>query len=257
MTLPQHRWPSDVHTLAIDVGGTGLKAAVLDASGQMASERARVETPYPCPPTVLIPAVVTLATSLHMRYDRVSIGFPGLVRGGLVHNLPALSRRTYLGETDPALVAAWHGFNLAGALSEAFSVPVKVANDADVQGCAVVTGQGFEFVITLGTGVGTSLFSNGILLPHLELGHTPFRKGETFEEQIGNAARKEIGNERWAVRVAKAVDAFDQFLFFDRVYLGGGNSAKLAQCPHPKAEIVSNNAGLTGGMKIWNMDIHS
>jgi polyphosphate glucokinase len=251
------RWPADVHTLAIDVGGTGLKAAVLDAAGAMATERLRVETPYPCPPTVLIPALATLATSLQTRYDRVSVGFPGLVRGGLVYNIPALSRRSYLGETDPVLVAAWHGFDLAGALSEAFSVPVKVANDADVQGCAVVTGHGFEFVITLGTGVGTSLFSNGILLPHLELGHTPFRKGESFEDQLGNAARKAVGNERWAVRVGKAIEAYDQFLFFDRVYLGGGNSAKLTASPHPKAQIVSNNAGITGGLKIWNMDIHN
>ena len=187
------RWPADVHTLAIDVGGTGLKAAVLDASGDMVTQRLRVETPYPCPPTVLIPALVTLATSLETRYDRVSVGFPGLVRGGLVYNIPALSRRSYLGETDPLLVAAWHGFDLASALSEAFSVPVKVANDADVQGCAVVTGHGFEFVITLGTGVGTSLFSNGILLPHLELGHTPFRKGETFEDQLGNAELIRVG----------------------------------------------------------------
>ena len=256
-TPPAAPWPTDVHTLAIDVGGTGLKAAVLDATGAMVTERVRVETPYPCPPTVLIPAVVTVATSLNMRYDRVSVGFPGLVRGGMVYNIPALTRRSYLGDTDPTLVAAWHGFNLGGALSEAFSVPVKVANDADVQGCAVVTGHGFEFVITLGTGVGTSLFSNGILLPHLELGHTPFRKGETFEDQLGNAARKAVGNERWAVRVGKAIEAYDQFLFFDRVYLGGGNSAKLTECPHPKAQIVSNNAGLTGGLKLWSMDIHS
>jgi polyphosphate glucokinase len=251
------RWPADVHTLAIDVGGTGLKAAVLDPQGAMVTERARVETPYPCPPTVLIPALVALAASLNAKYDRVSVGFPGLVRGGHVFNIPALSRETYLGETAPALTAQWQDYDLAAALSTAFSVPVKVANDADVQGCAVVTGQGFEFVITLGTGVGTSLFSNGILLPHLELGHAPFRKGETFEDQLGNAARKAIGNERWAGRVGKAIDAYDEFLFFDRVYLGGGNSAKLTVPPHPKAQIVSNNAGITGGLKIWSMDMHN
>jgi polyphosphate glucokinase len=260
-TDPRHgsttTWPADVRTLAIDVGGTGLKAAVLDAQGEMVTDRARVETPYPCPPTVLIPALVDMAASLDAKYDRVSVGFPGLVRGGHVYNIPALSRDSYLGETDPALHAVWHGFDLAAALSEAFSVPVKVANDADVQGCAVVSGTGFEFVITLGTGVGTSLFSNGILLPHLELGHTPFRKGESFEDQLGNAARKAVGNERWAVRVGKAIEAYDQFLFFDRVYLGGGNSAKLTQTPHPKAQIVSNSAGITGGLKIWSMDVHS
>jgi polyphosphate glucokinase len=255
--VPTTTWPDDVRTLAIDVGGTGLKAAVLNSAGEMVTDRARVETPYPCPPTVLIPALVALAASLNAKYDRVSVGFPGLVRGGHVYNIPALSRNTYLGDTDPALLAVWDNYDLAAALSRAFSVPVKVANDADVQGCAVVSGVGFELVITLGTGVGTSLFSNGILLPHLELGHTPFRKGETFEDQLGNAARKAVGNERWAIRVGKAVEAYDQFLFFDRVYLGGGNSAKLTVAPHPKAQIVSNSAGITGGLKIWSMDLHT
>ncbi len=250
-------WPANVHTLAIDVGGTGLKGAVLDHTGEMVTERAKVDTPYPCPPTVLIPELTKLAASLDSTYDRVSVGFPGLVRGGRVFNIPALSRLTYGGDADPTLVADWHGFDLAAALSESFSVPVKVANDADVQGCAVVTGNGFEFVMTLGTGVGTSLFSDGILLPHLELGHAPFRKGETVEDQLGNAARKTVGNERWEQRVLKAIDAYDQFLFFDRIYLGGGNSAKLIGPLPPKASVVSNTAGITGGLKIWSMDMHS
>jgi polyphosphate glucokinase len=251
------RWPADVHTLAIDVGGTGLKGAVLDAKGEMVTERVKIDTPYPCPPRVLIPELTSLASSLGAKYDRVSVGFPGLVRGGRVYNIPALSRLTYGGEPDPHLVEDWHGFDLAAALAEAFSVPVKVANDADVQGCAVVSGTGFEFVMTLGTGVGTSLFSNGILLPHLELGHAPFRKGETIEDQLGNAARKTVGNERWEQRVLKAVEAYDQFLFFDHIYLGGGNSAKLVGPLPPKASVVSNTAGITGGLKIWTMDVHS
>jgi polyphosphate glucokinase len=256
-TRTDSRWPAEVHTLAIDVGGTGLKGAVLDAKGEMVTERAKVDTPYPCPPTVLIPQLTSLAASLNSKYDRVSVGFPGLVRGGRVYNIPALSRDTYGGEADPKLVEDWHGFDLATALAEAFAVPVKVANDADVQGCAVVTGEGFEFVMTLGTGVGTSLFSNGILLPHLELGHAPFRKGETIEDQLGNAARKAVGNDRWQQRVLKAIDAYDQFLFFDRIYLGGGNSAKLTVPLPPKASVVSNTAGITGGLKIWTMDVHN
>jgi polyphosphate glucokinase len=253
----RHKWPADVRTLAIDVGGTGLKAAVLDAKGEMITERAKVDTPYPCPPTVLIPELTSLAASLGSTYDRVSVGFPGLVRGGRVYNIPALSRQVYGGEPDPELVEDWHGYDLATALADAFAVPTKVANDADVQGCAVVSGKGFEFVMTLGTGVGTSLFSNGILLPHLELGHAPFRKGETIEDQLGNAARKAVGNERWEQRVLKAIEAYDAFLFFDHVYLGGGNSAKLVGPLPPKASVVSNTAGITGGLRIWTMDIHN
>ena len=115
-------------------------------------------------------------------------------------------------------------------------MPVKVANDADVQGCAVVQGEGFEFVMTLGTGVGTALFLDGRLLPHIEGGHAPFRKDETFEEQLGNVARKDVGNARWGRRVVKAIAAYDRFLFFDTIYLGGGNAKHLdpEQLPHAR-----------------------
>ena len=134
---------------------------------------------------------------------------------------------------------------------------MKVANDADVQGCAVAQGEGFEFVMTLGTGVGTALFSQGVLLTHLELGHAQFRKGETFEDQLGNTARKDVGNERWGERVLKALDAYDRFLFFDHVYLGGGNSKHLKVDDLPaKATIVPNTAGILGGVRLWQMDLH-
>jgi polyphosphate glucokinase len=255
--VPQRDWPADVRTLAIDVGGSGFKAAVLDARGEMTSERVRVDTPYPCPPETFVRALSDLVAELHDPYDRVSVGFPGLVRRGLVHHIPSLSRRTYGGGPDAELVAAWDGFDLGSALRAAFAVPVKVANDADVQGCAVATGNGFELVVTLGTGVGTALFSSGVLLPHLELGHAQFRKGETFEEQLGNTPRKAVGNERWQARVLKALQAYDRFLFYDHVFLGGGNAKHLAEVPLPdNATIVPNTAGILGGLRLWDMDLH-
>jgi polyphosphate glucokinase len=250
-------WPDNVRTLAVDIGGSGFKAAVLDHEGAIVGDRVRVDTPYPCPPATFV-ATLTQLVSTVGAYDRVSVGFPGLVRHGHVYNIPSLSRRAYADtQSDPELVVAWGGYDLGGALGTAFSVPVKVANDADVQGCAVAQGEGFEFVITLGTGVGTALFSQGILLTHLELGHAQFRKGDTFEDQLGNAARKAVGNERWAVRLLKALDAYDQFLFYDHVYLGGGNSKHLEAVPLPaKATIVPNTAGILGGLKLWSMDLH-
>ncbi|MBI1376865.1 MAG: ROK family protein [Frankiales bacterium] len=247
-------WPDDVRTLAIDVGGSGFKAAVLDPGGVMLTERVRVDTPYPCPPQVLVSSLVALTDHLGV-YHRVSVGFPGLVRNGRVRNIPSLSRTAYDGETDPALEKAWRGFDLAAALREAFGVPVKVANDADVQGCAVVLGEGFEFVMTLGTGVGTALFLDGRLLPHIEGGHAPFRKDQTFEEQLGNVARKDIGNQRWAKRVTKAIDAYDRFLFFDTIYVGGGNAKHLDPEQLPThARIVDNTAGIVGGVRLWDLD---
>src|SRR5689334_17897548 len=82
-------WPADVRTLAIDVGGSAFKAAVLDAQGAMATDRLRVETPYPCPPETFVQTLSELVTGLTERYDRVSVGFPGLVRRGLVHHIPS------------------------------------------------------------------------------------------------------------------------------------------------------------------------
>ncbi len=250
--MTEQTFPADVITLSIDIGGSGIKGALLNASGEMTSERVRLETPYPCPPERLVQALKELASNF-LGFHRMSVGFPGLVRAGRVNFIPSLSKSTLEGETDPNLVAAWHNYELAEALNDAFSVPVRVANDADVQGSAVISGVGLEFVMTLGTGCGAALFYEGKLLPHLELGHAPFRKGETFEEQIGNAARKIVGKERWIKRVHKAIAAFDSFLFFDHLYIGGGNARHLdGQDFGPNVTLIENTAGILGGIKIWD-----
>ncbi len=239
-------------TLAMDVGGTGLKAALLDESGVMIGERVRVETPYPCPPQTLVGALLALAGKLQA-FDRVSTGFPGMVRAGKILEVPALSRASLGGPADPDLVRAWSGFALADALEEAFGCPVRLANDADVQGCAVSQGEGLEFVMTLGTGCGTAMFWQGQLLPHLELSHGPFRNGETYDEQLGDVTRQQIGNQRWRKRVRRAVAAFDAMLLFDHVYAGGGNAKHLHEDDlGPKGTIVSNVAGILGGIKLWD-----
>ncbi len=256
MTTATHPlgWPDDVRTLAIDIGGSGFKAAVIDPEGVMLTDRVRVETPYPCSPELLVSSLVSLTAHLGVHH-RVSVGFPGLVRNGRVRNIPSLSRTTYDGDADPVLEKAWRGYDLVAALSAAFGVPVKVANDADVQGCAVVRGEGFEFVMTLGTGVGTALFLDGRLLPHIEGGHAPFRKDQTFEEQLGNLSRKDIGNMRWGKRVVKAIAAYERFLFFDTIYLGGGNAKHLDPEQLPThARIVDNTAGIVGGVRLWDLD---
>ncbi len=238
-------------TLAIDVGGTGLKAALLDEDGAMIGERMRIATPYPCPPRTLIKALRELA-SLLPPADRVSTGFPGLVRAGLVLETPALSRASLTGPHDDILAGAWSGFNIASALEDAFAKPVRVANDADVQGCAVVQGQGLEFVMTLGTGCGTALFWQGDLLPHMELSHGPFRNGETYDEQLGDVTRQNIGHRRWRKRIQRAIDAFDAMLLFDHLYIGGGNAKHLHEDDlGDKATIVPNLAGILGGIKLW------
>ena len=225
-------WPPDVLTLAIDVGGSGLKASVLDVNGQMIADRVRIETPYPCPPTLLVDKLTELKSQLP-EANRASVGFPGLVRSGRVLNIPSLSRLEYGGPRDEAMANMWHNYDLATALADAFGIPVKVANDAD----------------------GTAVFHEGQLLPHMELSHAPSGFGGDFDDYIGNATRKEIGNKRWRKRVGKAMKTFDDFLFFDRIYIGGGNAKHLNVTDlGPKAKIVANTAGILGGIRIWDME---
>jgi polyphosphate glucokinase len=244
---------TEVHTLAVDVGGTGVKATVLDAAGEMVAERIRVKTPYPARPQRIVDTIAELAAKLPP-YHRASVGLPGLVREGQVIFMANLSRSAPGEPIDATISKEWTGFPIEAALNKALSVPTRVANDADVQGSAVIKGQGMEFVLTLGTGAGTAVFYDGRLLPHLELGHAPFRSDESFEDQIGNEALREVGRQRWVRRVKKALRAYDQFLFYDRCYVGGGNSRLLVKEDlGPKVEIVSNKAGLIGGIRLWEV----
>ena len=250
--------PVRPYTLAIDIGGTGLKASVLDATGAMVAKRVRVATRYPMPPTGeggMVPTLTKLVDPLP-EADRVSAGFPGMVRNGLVLSAPHFSTKKGPGSpVDPDLAKAWSRFDLAGALTEALGKPTKVANDADVQGAAVVVGKGLELVITLGTGFGTAMFMNGSLLPHLEVAHQQFRKGETYNEQLGEGARKDIGDQRWNRRVRKAIDALDSLMYFDHLYLGGGNARRVDRDELgdvlQRTTVVDNTAGILGGIKLW------
>jgi polyphosphate glucokinase len=248
-------------TLAIDIGGTGLKASVLDASGAMVADRVRVPTKYPLPPdgphgmvSILAKLVGPLPDA-----DRVSAGFPGMVRGGVVLSAPHFVTESGPGsKVDPDLEKAWSRFDLAAALSQALGKPTKVANDADVQGAAVIKGKGLEFVITLGTGFGTALFLDGALLPHLEIAHQPFRKGETYNDQLGERTRKDIGDDRWNTRVRKAITQLDALLFFDHLYLGGGNARRVKRDELgdviERTTVVDNSAGILGGIRLWEAE---
>ena len=243
-------------TLAIDVGGTGLKASVLDAEGKLVADRVRVPTSYPCPPEKLVEALALLVAPLPA-FDRVSVGFPGVVRRGIVLTAPHFSTRS--GPGSPIvekLLAEWTRFDLAGALTARLGRPVRLANDADLQGLDVVSGSGLEFVVTLGTGVGTALFMDGNLAPHLELAHHPFRKGETYNEQIGDAALHKVGAKRWRKRTKKAFSNFEVLLNYDRLYVGGGNSRLLVGHLDPSVTIVDNVAGILGGIKLWEQPHH-
>ncbi len=227
-------------TLAIDIGGTGLKMLVLDESGKAITERTRVPTPRPATPEAVLGGLTSMTDS-HGKYDRISVGFPGVVSEGIVR-------------TAPNLDGDWNGFNLGKSLADHTGKPVRCANDADVQGLGMIEGEGVEIMITLGTGLGSALFVNGRLVPNLELGHHPFRKGKTYEQFLGKAALAERGKKKWAKSVLQAIAQISHTFNYDVLYLGGGNAKKLVkmevELPH-NVRITENIAGLLGGIALW------
>ncbi|MHB1510156.1 MAG: ROK family protein [Acidimicrobiales bacterium] len=238
-------------TLAIDIGGTGLKATVLDAEGRLLADRVRVATTYPVSPEEMVEQLTKLVRPLPSS-ERVSVGFPGVVRRGHVLTAPHFVTKSGPGsKVLKDLVEKWTGYDLAGALSDKLARPVRVANDADLQGWAVIGGSGIEMVVTLGTGVGTALFAEGKLAPHLELAHHPFRKGGTYNDQIGDDALKRIGVTKWRKRVFEAIGNFDRLVNYDSLYIGGGNSRHLQGHVEAPITVVDNVAGLIGGIKLW------
>src|SRR3984893_18350118 len=230
---------TDLLTLAIDIGGSHLKAAVLKTSGKMSTDPARVKTPRPATPDAVVAALISLAQQLG-QFDRVSIGFPGVVRADFVLTAPNLGTKE------------WHGFKLGAVLAEALGKPARMLNDASIQGLGVITGRGLECVLTMGTGMGFALFQDGQIAPHLELSQHPIRRRKTYDEYVGEAALEAVGRRRWNKRIRKIIGILETVITYDTLYIGGGN-AELIEPPLPaNAKIVSNTAGITGCVRLWD-----
>jgi polyphosphate glucokinase len=238
---------SGMRTLAVDIGGSGIKAAVLDETGTIVGDRHRVPTPpKPITPAVLVGTIGEAAAALG-EFDRVSVGFPGYVRDGRLLTAPNLGTETLA------------GFDLQSALSQRWSKPVRVLNDADVQGYGAIAGHGVEMMLTLGTGAGTAIFRDGEVMPHLELAHHPVSGNKTYDEYIGNAARQKKGKKTWNKRVGKAIDILREVVRFDHLYIGGGNAKDIFLPLPADITIVPNTDGLTGGLGLWraNPPVHT
>ena len=244
-------------TIAIDVGGTGLKADVLDKDGQPVADRVRVPTNYPMSPDDLVHTLTKLVAKLP-EGDRVSCGFPGMVRQRPRAQRAALRAAKRPGHQDRPQA----GQGLVGLRPGRRASPSRSASRAGSpttptsRAWPSSQGKGFEVVITLGTGFGTAFFMDGSLMPHMEFSHLEFRKGETFNEQIGEAARKKIGDERWNKRVRKAIAYLDALSFFDHLYIGGGNGGRVNRRDLgevlERITVVDNKAGILGGIKLWD-----
>lgn len=232
----------DEKILSIDIGGSRIKATILDPEGNMLMDFQKIATPPTPDPGNVIQAIIELTRSFQ-EYHRISVGFPGYTRQGIVHTAPNLG------------TPKWKGVFLSKLLSDVLNKPVRVLNDADMQGLGVVKGQGLEMVVTLGTGFGTALLIDGNLLPHLEVAHHPVSKDRTYDEYIGDRALLEVGLEKWNRRVKKIIEILKTVFNYDHLYIGGGNSKKISFEMDDTITLVSNVDGIRGGAKVWHREM--
>lgn len=233
----------DEKILSIDIGGSRIKATILDPEGKMLMDFQKIATPEAPDPVNVIEAIVELTRNFQ-EYHRVSVGFPGYTRQGIVHTAPNLG------------TPKWKGVNFCKLLSDVLNNPVRVLNDADMQGLGIIKGVGLEMVLTLGTGFGTALFFEGNLLPHLEIAHHPFSKDRTYDAYIGDKALSDAGLEKWNKRLKKIIDVLKTVFNYDHLYIGGGNSKKISFETDETITLVSNLDGIKGGAKVWQREMY-
>jgi polyphosphate glucokinase len=229
--------PQELVTLAIDIGGTGIKMMALSAEGKPLTERWRVPTPQPPTPKRIL-KILDQMKDRTQDFDRVSVGYPGVIKHGITLTAANLNEK-------------WLGFPLQKELEHRWKRPVRIANDAAIQGYAAIKGRGVEMILTLGTGLGSALYTDGHLCPGLELAHHPWRKGKTYEEFLGRAGLKKVGHKQWNHLVGEAIVQTEKLFNWDKLYIGGGNAKKLAIKLGPNISIVSNEDGLLGGAALW------
>ena len=227
--------------LSIDIGGSHIKATILDDNGSLQMDYDKVPTPLPANPENVINAIKKLVKAFPA-YDNISVGFPGYIKHGVVKTAPNLGTNF------------WKDFDLSKNLEKALGKPTRVVNDADMQGLGIVSGKGLEMVVTLGTGFGTALLVDGQLMPHLELAHHPFAKGKTYDQYIGEKALEKEGVEKWNRRMKKVLKVLKTVFNYDTLYIGGGNSDKLKFKLDKNIKLVTNQDGIKGGSRLWLKD---
>lgn len=235
--------PTQLKILSIDIGGSHIKATILNSQGDLKMDYKKVVTPNPANPENVLKSMKTLVSGFPA-YDRVSVGFPGYVRNGVVKTAPNLGSDF------------WKDVDFRQKVIDTLGKDTQVVNDADMQGLGVVAGQGLEMVITLGTGFGTALLMDGHLLPHLEVAHHPISKGRDYDEYIGDRALDKEGVKKWNSRIKKVFKVLKTVFNYDYLYIGGGNSDKLTFKLDKNMKIVTNADGIKGGARLWQEEQH-
>ncbi|POY34894.1 chromosome partitioning protein ParA [Solitalea longa] len=227
-----------MNILSIDIGGSNIKATILDADGVPISEYGRMPTPDPANPENVLELIRELVQPLG-EYDKISVGFPGYVKNGVIKTAPNL------GTED------WEDYDLQSAIAAMLDKPTKVVNDADLQGIGMVSGQGLEMMITLGTGFGTALLLDGKLLPHFEISHHPIKTDKDYDDYVGEKAYQRRGKDHWNYRMKKVLAVLKTVFNYDRLYISGGNAKNLAIELDDNIIIVNNREGIKGGARLW------
>lgn len=233
--------------LGIDIGGSGIKGAPVNTkTGELLGERYRIPTPQPSTPKAVAKVIAKIARHFDWK-GPIGCGFPGVVQGGITKSAANVDK-------------AWIGADAAGLIGKATGCPTKVYNDADVAGLAEMAfgagkdRKGVVMLITIGTGLGTCIFTEGVLLPNTELGHIEFN-GQDAELFASDAARKRehLSWKKWG----KRFDAYLNYLYKlfspDLIILGGGASKKFEKFSEyitVPTEVVTaetlNEAGIIG-----------
>lgn len=253
--LPEPSRESNPLTLAVDCGGGGIKTSLLDLNGFQAAPPQRTAVRYPFSPEDLLEIIESHASQVE-RFERITLGMPGMVRRGVVVYTPHYIRKAGPHtKLDPELETAWNGLDMESALHARFAVPALVLNDAEVAAAGVVSGEGAELVMTLGTGLGCAFVDGGRLAPHLEISHAQMRWGLTYDDVVGEAERIRLGDSAWSRRVLRAIDTLWPVFRWDRLYIGGGNSPRISPAARSRLGenvlFIPNAAGMNGGVRAW------
>ena len=230
-----------MRTLTIDIGGTGIKLLPINDTDQAFTRRHRELTPRPSTPDAVM-AVIREMVGVQDPFDRVSVGFPGVVRHGVIDTAPNLG------------TPQWKGFNLQKAVTDVCGKPARVLNDAELQGFGVINGTGVEIVLTLGTGLGSALYIDSHLVPNLELAHHPLRNGKTYEDLVSDVELERVGKQEWRKRITFVIETLDRIFNYDTLHIGGGNAQKLERPLPENVYLFDDVDGLAGGVRLWQRD---